>query len=377
MASRRAPAAACRRPWQVTRVTRLRARDLERLDPSERAELDPSRQVVRPDGVDERAVLSVLRVPPELAGSRVDRFVQGELRRTSRTRAQFIVRASAYAFDGRALRPGSRVQAEQRIALWRPPWDEEATEVPIPILLDDGDLVFVDKPPNVPVHPTARYFASTVVKRLEAAGHGYLRLAHRIDRETSGVLLLTRSEEADRRVKAAFEERDGISKRYLALTWGVPTWTEHHIDWPLELDPTHPTRVKMRVASPGSGLVAATRARVLEVRSRGEARYALVECVLETGRQHQIRAHLAKEGVPIVGDKLYGPDDSLFAKGVDGELTESDKALLELPRHALHAAELALDHPLTGERVTVRSPLPADLATFWRDLRPASSLATR
>jgi 23S rRNA pseudouridine1911/1915/1917 synthase len=97
-------------------------------------------------------------------------------------------------------------------------------------------------------------------------------------------------------------------------------------------------------------------------------RYALVRCHLETGRQHQIRLHLASVGFPLVGDKLYGPDDGLFARGADGELTDDDHRLLELPRHALHAADLELDHPTTGARLRIEAPLAEDLRTFWEAL---------
>src|SRR5262249_20938014 len=96
--------------------------------------------------------------------------------------------------------------------------------------------------------------------------------------------------------------------------------------------------------------------------------YSLVRCTLLTGRQHQIRLHLASVGLPIVGDKLYGPDEGLFARGVDGELTEADRQLLELPRHALHAAELSIDHPITGERLRIEAPLPEDLRSYWDGL---------
>ena len=96
--------------------------------------------------------------------------------------------------------------------------------------------------------------------------------------------------------------------------------------------------------------------------------YALVRCELETGRQHQIRVHLASLGAPIVGDKLYGPDETCFARGADGELTEDDLRLLELPRHALHAARLALTHPMTRAPLSIEAPLPDDLHAFWDGL---------
>jgi 23S rRNA pseudouridine1911/1915/1917 synthase len=331
-------------------------------------------EVVRPDEVPEGSVVTVLRVPPEVAGMRLDRFVQTQLKRTSRTRAAQIVARGAYSPDARRLRGNDRVKAEQCILLWRAPWDEQAPDVPLTVLYEDAHLCAVDKPAGIPVHPTARYHKSTVVKMLEAARGGeHLMLSHRIDRETSGVLLLARTPEADRRIKAQFEGRlekgraRAVTKRYCALTWGWPEQDDFRVDLPLELDPTSRYQVKMRVAAPGTGLSAGT---VFEVRGRRThpatgRRYALLSCLLETGRQHQIRVHLAALGTPIVGDKLYGPDDALFARGADNELTAEDLVALELPRHALHAELLEIDHPVEGRRVRIEAPLPADLGDFW------------
>ncbi len=343
---------------------------------------------VRPSGVSADAVVSALRVPPEQAGMRLDRFVQSELRRTSRTRAQVIIRVSAFDRAGKRLRPSDRVKAEDHVLLWRPPWDEEEVETALTILYEDASLVAVDKPPLVPVHPSARYYRSTVVKLLEAARPGErLYLAHRLDRETSGVLLLSRTAEADRAVKRIFAgETRGpgkvrrvatreVDKIYLAIAHDGGL-ADHVVSaLPLEPDPTSALRVKMRVAKEGEGLTAKTTFDVVERRVRASTgdRYALVRCGLETGRQHQIRVHLAAAGCPIVGDKLYGADDGLFARGADGKLTEADALRLELPRHALHAHLLALPHPETDARVAIESPLPGDLAAFWETLVPLTA----
>ncbi len=332
----------------------------------------------RPADVPSEAVVTVLRVPPESAGMRLDRFVQTQLKRTSRTRTQAIVRRSAFDADGRRLRANDRVFAEQRVLLWREPWDEIPVPTDLPVLYEDEHLFAIAKPAGVPVHPTARYHRNTVVKLLaETRGEHTFTLAHRLDRETSGVLLLAKSREADRRIKKQLEERVTVEKRYLAITWGAPGEDELRVDLPLELDTSSRLRVRMRVASSGQGLSAATRFRVLaRTPSHGRA-YAFLRCDLETGRQHQIRVHLAALGCPIVGDKLYGPDPQLFARGADQTLTEEDQELLELERHALHAERLAFDHPMSGERVAVEAPLPADLREFWTRVSgeppPASS----
>lgn len=374
-------------------MTRISARQLSGSE----GPFGRSVPILRPDQVPEGSVVTVLRVPPEVAGMRLDRFVQSQLKRTSRTRAQTIIRRGAYSPDARPLRGNDRVQAEQCILLWRAPWDEKAPDTELRILYEDDHLLAVDKPAGIPVHPTARYHASTVVKLLEASRpDDRLRLSHRIDRETSGVLLLARTGEADRRVKAQFEEKSrlrpapsgpthpgapfpealpgsaGVTKHYLAITWGWPEPDTFRVDLPLELDPQSRYKVKMRPARPGTGLHAATGCEVLGRRLHPETgrRYGLVRCALETGRQHQIRVHLASLGLPLVGDKLYGPNEELFARGADGELTDEDRAALELERHALHAALLELDHPIHGGRIRIESSLPADLATFWDGLGP-------
>ncbi|AGP36411.1 RluA family pseudouridine synthase [Sorangium cellulosum] len=325
-------------------------------------------QVVRPEEVPEGSVVTVLRVPPESAGMRLDRFVQSQLKRTSRTRAAEIVARGAYSPEARRLRGSDRVRPEQCILLWRAPWDEQAPDTAIPVLHEDDALLAVNKPPSLPVHPTARYHKSTVIKMMEAARPGErLFLAHRLDRETSGVLLLCRTPEADRTVKAQFEERTGVLKRYVAIAWGWPERDDFRVELPLELDTASRYKVKMRVAPPGRGLASATACEALGRRADPLTgrRYSMIQCTLETGRQHQIRVHLASSGLPLVGDKLYGPDEGMFARGADGELTDDDRRALELDRHALHAALLELTHPATGERVRIEAPLSDDLRTFW------------
>jgi 23S rRNA pseudouridine1911/1915/1917 synthase len=316
------------------------------------------------------AVMRVLRVPAELAGIRLDQFVARELRATSRTRSQLIVRAGAYSPEGAPLKKNRRLAADERVVLWRPPWDEEGLDADLRVVYEDEALLAIDKPPSVAVHPTARHHRSTVAMQLAAQRPGErLTLLHRLDRETSGVLLLARTRAADRLVKQQFEERTGVIKRYLALAWGAPDWERHTSELPLEADPG-PLRVKMRVAAPGTGLAAATTFEVLGRRRRGERRYSLLRCTLHTGRQHQIRVHLAALGLPIVGDKLYGPDERLFTRGADGELDDADRARLELPRHALHASDITFDHPDSGARLTIEAPLYADLKAFWDALEP-------
>jgi 23S rRNA pseudouridine1911/1915/1917 synthase len=230
------------------------------------------------------------------------------------------------------------------------------------------------------VHPTARHHNITVIRLLERQRpNERLALAHRLDRETSGILLVTRTPEADRAFKRLIEDRSiaeanggargtelpVIGKTYLAITRNVPE--SGLIDRPLDTDPS-PLRVKMRVVESGRGLEARTEIAVLD--TAGD--YALVSCRLLTGRQHQIRVHLANVGCPVVGDKLYGPDERLLARAADRTLTDDDYALLELPRHALHANRYELPHAITGEPLVLIAPLAEDLAEFWADKKDAA-----
>jgi 23S rRNA pseudouridine1911/1915/1917 synthase len=145
----------------------------------------------------------------------------------------------------------------------------------------------------------------------------------------------------------------------VAVTHGVPAASL--CDLPVELDTENSLRVKMRIAAPGSGLEAHTGIDVFEER----AGYALCRLALHTGRQHQIRLHLSALGCPVVGDKLYGPDERMLARAADGELTEEDLVLLEHPRQLLHAERYDFTHPMTQAPLSLIAPLPQDLLGFW------------
>ncbi len=333
---------------------------------------------VKPPGVDDAATLTVIRVPREWARWRLDRVVVATFHRMSRTRAQVVVTTGAFTSEGRKLRSNDRVREGDVVLLWRPPFDEPDVPLHCPVVYEDERLLAIAKPPGLPVHPTARYHHKTVTAVLAKERPGeFLALCHRIDRETSGVLLLAKDREAERFVKTVLEERAPpvhrpraeIEKRYLAITWGVPEPTRGRIALSMKLDLENRLGVKMKVADGDpDALEAATRYEVLETRGKGK-RYALVQCDLETGRQHQIRLHLAATNTPIVGDKLYGPDDALFERGVDGTLTADDVDLLELPRHALHAHRLVVPNPSRPmEGIEIIAPLPADLRAFWEGL---------
>lgn len=331
-------------------------------------------KITRPSAVPPDAFHRVFRVPPEQAGMRVDVFLSTQLRNTSRTRAKLIVERGVYTPEGQKVRPSERLRAEASLVVWRRPIDEDEGPIDLPVVYEDEHLLVIDKPPLLTVHPTARYHNVTVIKLLEAERPGEpLSLIHRLDRETSGILLIARSREADRAFKRLLEDKSvsatqgrqhvDIAKTYLAITWGVPD--EGLISLPMDHDAQNPLRVKMKVVPAGRGLEAHTDVRVLE-RTDG---YALVACQLLTGRQHQIRVHLAAVGCPVVGDKLYGPDDRMLARAADGELTDADRERLELPHHALHAHRYQLPHAITGQALDLEAPLPDTLADFWQDKR--------
>ena len=302
-------------------------------------------------------------VENECQGFRLDRFLQKKIRRLSRSRIQRVI-AGDCDVDGRPARASLRVQAGQRVSFRRPAPPEPAVPRELTLRHADPEFYVFDKPAGLPIHPTARYHYSTLTAVLrERFPQESLRVAHRLDRETSGLLLVARTRLAESALKKAFARRL-IKKRYLAIVHGA---LEIPGDEPLILDqPIGPAgtvvRVRMAVRSLADrGLAARTEVRT--VRRIGP--YTLVECRPHTGRQHQIRVHLWAAGHPIVGDKLY-PDEELFLTWAEhGDAAVS--ARLPLLRHALHASGLQFPHPITGSPVEVVSPLPADLEAFLRD----------
>jgi 23S rRNA pseudouridine1911/1915/1917 synthase len=301
-----------------------------------------------------------LRVPPECAGWRLDHFLKHRIRRLSRTKIRGIIETQVRLPDGRKARPSSGVRGGEVIVIDRPAPREPPVPRHFEVLAEDESFLAVDKPAGLPMHTTARYWRNTLTALLrERYPEEALQVCHRLDRETSGVLLVARGPLASSFLKRAFARRR-VQKLYLALVHGVPRPAEGLIDRPLELLDT-PTHLMMGVAA--GGLPAVTRYRVVQT----FAAHALVEAMPETGRQHQIRVHLAAIGHPVVGDKLYRASERQFMAFCDGGLTPELLAAFDgLPRHALHAHRLTFPHPLTGRAVTVESPLPPDLLEYLR-----------
>jgi 23S rRNA pseudouridine1911/1915/1917 synthase len=303
-------------------------------------------------------------VPPECRGWRLDHFLKRRIGRLSRTRIQAIIAEQIFFPDGRVARPSSPVRAGEVIALRRPAPVEPDVPRHFEILHQDDRVLVIDKPAGLPMHTTAKFWRNTLVALLrERYPDEQMEIAHRIDRETSGVLLVARDRAAASFLTRAFAARK-VDKTYLALVKGQPP-DEGRIDLPLALRDT-PSHVMMGPAPDGAaGLPAATRFRVV----RRLPAHALVEAHPETGRQHQIRVHLAALGHPIVGDKLYGAGEALFMRACDEGVTPELLACFDgLPRHALHAHRLTFPHPTTRAPITVESPLPADLSAHLATL---------
>ncbi len=292
----------------------------------------------------------------EHAGWRADLFISHQIPRLSRTRVQRVLNRSAFDDRGRRVKPNRALREGERITIFRPPPEEPEVPRHFEVLYEDDDILGIDKPAGLPVHPTARFHKNTLTGVLrERYGPNRPILAHRIDSETSGVMLLAKTKEAERRLKDMFAKRS-IRKTYLAIVNGVPDPPEGRIEVPLGPDHDSPIRVKMGCVP--DGLPALTEYRVRQVLEGT----SLVACMPRTGRQHQIRAHLAHLGHPIVGDKMYGADPTLFLDYVDNGPTEDIARRAGAPRHLLHASAIAFEHPITGEAMTIECPLPEDMA---------------
>lgn len=305
-----------------------------------------------------------LIVPPELAGLRLDHFVKTQITRLSRTKIQTIIDTQLRRADGHAPKPSTSVAAGEHYIIRR----EAKPEPPCPrtfgVVHEDARMLIVDKPAGLPVHASAKFYFNTLARVLSERypNEPELQLCHRLDRETSGCVVIARDREAAAFLKQAISEKHRTVKQYLAVVDGQPPWdTEALLDTPLRIstgaDDTRLATVKVLVDP--AGMPAATRVQV----ERRTDRYALVRCTLVTGRQHQIRVHLAHAGFPIVGDKLYAHGDDAFIDYCDEGLTPELAALFVLPRHALHAARITVPHP-DGGNITGEAPLPADMASL-------------
>ena len=303
-----------------------------------------------------------LRVPPECDGWRLDHFLKQRIRRLSRTKIRTIIEAQVWLKSGRQPRPAMAVRAGDTIHIDRPAPIEPEVPRQFGILAEDEYFLAIDKPAGLPMHTTAKFWKNTLVALLrERYPDEHLQICHRIDRETSGVLLVARNREAASFLKRAFANR-AVKKTYLALVHGIPVPSSGTIDAPMRLIES---RSHLMMGVEPDGLPAVTRYAV----HKAFARHALVEAAPETGRQRQIRVHLAHIGHPIVGDKLYRASEEAFIDYCDSGLTPALLDLFDgLPRHALHAARLVFPHPQSKKMITVESPLPDDLCEYMKGL---------
>ena len=302
-------------------------------------------------------------VEPNYRGWRLDRYLCAKIRRLSRAKAQAIIRTGSLA--QMRLKPSTPVVPGMVLDLTRHREPEPDTPKELPVVFRDEDLLVVDKPAGLPMHPTARYLVGTLVTLARAMAKEGEKPdpAHRLDRETSGLVVCGLRPQVTRALKLAFAA-GRVHKAYLAIVEGAPREDEFEVDAPLAVG-GETVRIRV-VVDAKNGKPARTRFRVLARHEIGGEKFALVRCEPLTGRQHQIRAHLSHRGFPIVGDKIYGRDERIFVRFTEKALTDGDWKLLRLTRHALHAAQIAFPHPRDGREVKLESPLPADLAEFLK-----------
>jgi 23S rRNA pseudouridine1911/1915/1917 synthase len=309
----------------------------------------------------------------EAAGQRLDRMLALRLPALSRMRLKRLIESGHVLCGGAALRdPSRRVRPGQNFVVMLPEV-VAATPAPQPMALDiryeDAHLIVVDKPAGLVVHPAPGNPDGTLVNALLAhcgaglCGIGGVRrpgIVHRLDKDTSGLIVVAKNEVAHQALSRDFALRR-VDRAYAALVWGVPQPVAGEIVGNIGRSPTN--RQKMAVLGEGKGKPAVTRYRVERTFGRLAS---LLECRLATGRTHQIRVHLAHCGHAVIGDRTYG------ARGpkqfFEGRATAAAGTIPGFPRQALHARRLAFDHPASATRLEFDSPLPADLHALFTDL---------
>ena len=301
---------------------------------------------------------------PEASGQRLDRFLADRIGTVSRSRVKSLIEAGlARRGDVTVREPAETVHPGTIYTLVLPaprPARPEPQAIPLTILYEDDDLIVIDKPASLVVHPAPGNPDHTLVNALIAhAGDSLLvgdehrpGIVHRLDKDTSGVMVVAKTNLAMANLTAAFAARD-LDRFYLALAWGVPAPASGEIEGAIGRDPRD--RKRMAVRAP-SGKPALTRYRTLRV---WLASTTLMECRLGTGRTHQIRVHLSHVGHPIVGDPLYLRRIPAAARALPDP---PRSALLDFPRQALHAARLGFAHPRTRRPLAFETEPPADVA---------------
>ena len=301
---------------------------------------------------------------PEHAGQRADRFLADAFGTLSRSRVKALIEAGHVTRDSTPLRePAEPVRAGARYTLALPapaPAVPQPEAIPLTILYEDADLLVIDKSAGLVVHPAPGNDEGTLVNAVLAhcgadlpgiGGERRPGIVHRLDKDTSGVMVVAKTEQALAALSAAFAARD-LDRAYLALVWGLPAPSAGSIEGAIGRDPRE--RKRMAVVARG-GKPALTHYRTLAVHAPAAA---LLECRLATGRTHQIRVHLASQGHPVVGDPLYLRRIPAAARVLPEGLR---RMLLDFPRQALHATRLGFAHPRTGAPLSFTTAPPADM----------------
>jgi len=301
--------------------------------------------------------MRTLELTADRGGERLDTFIARRRPELSRSHARRLIDEGLVVVDGRQAKPSERVTAGLSVTVTVPPpqtMDLAPEAIPLTIIYQDGDIIVLDKPAGLTVHPAPGHPTGTLVNALLAACPdlrgiaGTLRpgIVHRLDKDTSGLMVVAKNDRAQRALQRQLKERE-VRKTYIALIKGVPMPREGTIEAPIGRHPKN--RKKMAVVA--DGREATTRYRVREEIAGGE--YSLLEVEPVTGRTHQIRVHLAAIGHPVVGDATYGRRSEAIG------------------RQFLHAHKLAFAMPLGGRTVEFESPLPADLREALSRLREA------
>ncbi|WP_339704905.1 RluA family pseudouridine synthase [uncultured Sphingosinicella sp.] len=296
-------------------------------------------------------------LPADAAGQRLDRALADAVPSLSRERLKALMLEGAVTVAGKRPTPSLRVVGGEKVSVSVPeaaPATAQAQQIPLTIVYEDADLIIVDKPAGLVVHPAAGNLDGTLVNALlhHCAGQlsgigGVARpgIVHRIDKDTSGLLVVAKTDLAHEGLAKQFATHS-IGRRYLAVVAGRPSPPAGRIEGAIGRHPVH--RKKMDIVSPGKGKHAVTHYRTLQPLKDA----ALVECRLETGRTHQVRVHMASSGHPLLGDPLYGR-----ARASHRDILKS----LGFGRQALHARSLQLVHPRTQENLAFESPVPSDI----------------
>lgn len=306
-------------------------------------------------------------------GKRIDAYLAARYPDYSRSVIQKLIDHGAVLVNGQPVKASYRVREGDALRLWLPDLGDGIPmpeDIPIRVVYEDPGFVVVDKDPGIVVHPARGNWSGTLVNALQfhfdqlstVSGAERPGIVHRLDRDTSGLLIVGKDDRDHRALARQFEERT-ISKEYLALVYGVPSRDSDYIERPIGHHPTYREKMAIRTIEDG-GKIAATFYEVLE-RFDG---FALVRCHPKTGRTHQIRVHLTSIGHPIVADKLYSGRDRLTLGDLLGaDAPEADRVLID--RQALHAHRLTLTHPRTGMPLEFSAPIPADMSIAIDALR--------